>query len=125
MTAESQTSDARTQIANAERLTRVETKIEGIEESIKVIRDTNHQINGKMQQFVVAEQHHGNTIAVMSGQISKLETTIAGLKTARERQVGAWASWTIAGAALVGAVAIISGIAFTIVEFLGQHPIKP
>lgn len=117
--------DARTQIANAERLTRVETKIEGIEESIRVIRETNHQINGKMQQFVVAEERKGSSIAVMSDQISKLETTIAGLKTARERQVGAWASWTIAGAALVGAVAIISGIVFTIVEFLGQHPIKP
>ena len=110
----------RTTAAAGERLAVVETKLTNLEQGMAIIRSTNHGIHGEMQKFVMAEQRCVDTLGVISGQMQEFKAQLSGLMAARERQLGAWASWAVFGGALVGAVSIIYGIVMAVTALLGH-----
>jgi hypothetical protein len=55
-----------------ERVATLEERVRGIGASVDVIRATDHEINGHMQRFVIAEQECKNNLSALTSQIAKL-----------------------------------------------------
>ena len=62
-----------------ERVAAMEERVNGIVKSVEVIRATDHEINGHMQRFVLAEQGCQQNLVILTGQVGKLTESIAPL----------------------------------------------
>lgn len=55
-----------------ERVATLEERVRGIGASVDVIRATDHEINGNMQKFVLAEQGCQQNLALLTNQVCEL-----------------------------------------------------
>ena len=60
-----------------ERVATLEERVRGIGASVDVIRATDHEINGHMQKFVLAEQGCQQSLVTLTGQVSDLTRALA------------------------------------------------
>ena len=107
--------------ATGERLAVVETEIKALKADTGVIRTAIHGIHGEMQKFVQAEQRCVDALT----QLLELKPKVENLVNDNNRKSAVWGSWAIVGSAFVGAVTIISGIVFVVMELLGRAPFRP
>jgi hypothetical protein len=113
----------RTAVANAERLARVETRVEGLKEDTGKIRESIHAVNGEMQKFVFAEQRCVEALTRISEQtrdlphlaqamiaFTEMRPKLTGLIETDAKRTGAWGLVLMAGASAVGFVTVIGGL---------------
>lgn len=95
------------QTVMAERVTRVETKLEGLKEDTANIRMTIHGIHGEMQKFVIE----------LRG-LSEMKPRLLAALTAEEKRKGAWGIALIAGSALVGVATVTMALITAVVMLI-------
>lgn len=122
--------EGRTAVAMAERVTRVETKLENLKEDTGVIRSSIHHINGELQKVVGLEQQraisikeiakqteHLPLIAQAMREFQELKPELVRMLNREKERRGRWVFFVGAGASLVGAATVI-GVVITIVVLL-------
>lgn len=111
--------DIRTAFAQGERLAKVETKIEGIEDATAVIRSHLHELKNEVQKIFVLEERCERslveirdltkdlpTIAASARSFADMRSEISAVIVERQKQEGAWKAIVGMGAALVGAFTV-------------------
>ena len=96
-----------------ERVTRVETKIEGLEASTAVIRSTLHSVNAELQKASIHEANCAKSLAQIAEQTKGLPEALAKLSVFEEMKPrlaviieeatlrkGAWRMWMLIGGIL-------------------------
>jgi chromosome segregation ATPase len=115
----------------AERVTRVETKIEGLEKSADVIRSTLHGINGELQRTAIHEERCAASLKQIADQtkglpdalaklnnFSELEPKIKTLIDDANRRRGAWRAYALIGSVMVGGITALTAVLTVLVNYL-------
>lgn len=113
---------------NSERLASVETGLQKLNGDTDVMRHALHEVNGKMQLFVIAEQNCGAALKSIDATMKEHTEEIKKLAAAREQMTGVW--WAIARICTMiligfGIVGTIIGAAAWVIEHNVQITASP
>lgn len=95
---------------HGERLASVERSVAGLTEDSRVMRAAMHEVNGKMQIFIIAEQACGAALKAIDETMRNHTSSIEKLMSARDQAYGVW--WAIVR---VCAVVVATGAALAAV----------
>jgi hypothetical protein len=115
----------------AERVTRVETKIEGLEKSSDVIRSTLHGINSELQRTAIHEERCAASLKQIADQtkglpdalaklgvFAELEPKIKTLIDESNRRKGAWRAYALIGTIVGGGITALAAVMTVLINYL-------